>query len=251
LEADIEIKKSWLKAELHAHCSLDPVDYRICSQSPEQLISHAAKLGYGVLAITCHNKDIWTESLSRYARNLGIVLIPGMEVIAERMRHILVYNFSTGYKNLDTLDKIRNRSRHDTLVIAPHPFFPGPACLRESLEINPDVFDAIEYAGFHIRGINFNRRSVDFCKKTGKPLVGCGDIHYLWQMDRTFTWIYSEPDILSVINAIKQGLVRIQTSPLSWLEAAGWWAATLWRYANPVNEDPSNGIRDDLSSARD
>jgi predicted metal-dependent phosphoesterase TrpH len=251
LKAEIKTEKHWLKADLHTHCSLDPTDYRMCRQSPEQLIAHAAKLRYEVLAITCHNADIWTESLSNYARNLGVVLIPGMEVSAERKHHILAYNFHTGYENLDTLDKIRNHSRQDTLVIAPHPFFPGPACLRGLLEQNPDVFDAIEYAGFQIRGVNFNRRSVDFCKKTGKPLVGCGDVHYLWQMDKTFTWIYAEPDILSVINAIKQGLVRIQTSPLSWLEAAGWWAASLWRFAFPVNENPSRRILDNLFPARD
>jgi predicted metal-dependent phosphoesterase TrpH len=254
LNANIKPEKRWLKADLHTHCSLDPADYRVCSQSPKQLISHAAKLGYEVLAITCHNKDIWTESLSHYARNLGVVLIPGMEAAAERMHHTLVYNFHTGHENLNTLDKIRIRSRQETLVIAPHPFFPGPACLRGLLEKNPDVFDAIEYAGFHIRGLNFNRRSMDFCKKTGKPLVGCGDIHYLWQMDKTFTLIYAEPDILSIINAIKQGFVRIQTSPLSWLEAAGWWAATLWHYAFPVNEDPSirflvNGGREITNAA--
>jgi predicted metal-dependent phosphoesterase TrpH len=251
LKADIKTEKRWLKADLHTHCSLDPADYRICSQSPEKLISHAAKLGYEVLAITCHNKDIWTESLSHYARNLGVILIPGMEVSAEQKHHVLVYNFHTGPQNLDTLDKIRNRSRQDTLVIAPHPFFPGFSCLRGLLERNPDIFDAIEYAGFQIRGVNFNRKSVDFCKKTGKPLVGCADVHYLWQMDRTFTWIYAEPDILPVINAIKQGLVRIQTSPLSWLEAAGWWASSLWHFAFPVNKDPSSRILDNLSPARD
>jgi predicted metal-dependent phosphoesterase TrpH len=250
LNADAKTEKRWLKADFHTHCSLDPTDYRACSQSPEQLISHAAKLGYEVLAITCHNKDIWTESLAHYARNLGIVLIPGMEVAAERLHHVLVYNFHTGRENLNTLDKIRRRSGQDTLVIAAHPFFPGPACLHGLLERNPDVFDAVEYSGFQIRGINFNRKSVEFCNRIGKPLVGCADVHYLWQMDRTFTWVYAEQDIPSVINAVKQGHVRIQTSPLTWLEAAGWWAATLWRFAFPVNANPARQPLDNLLPAR-
>jgi hypothetical protein len=251
LKTNIKPEKRWLKADLHTHCSLDPSDYRTCSQSPEQLISHAAKLGYEILAITCHNQDIWTESLSHYAQNLGVVLIPGMEVAAEGRHHVLVYNFHAGHEDLNTLDKIQNRSRQDTLVIAPHPYFPGPACLRRLLERNPDVFDALEYAGFYIRGFDFNRQSVDFCKKTGKPLVGCGDVHYLWQMDRTFTWIYAERNILSVINSIKHGLVRIQTSPLTWLEAAEWWATAFWHYAFPLNENPSCRIPDNLIPARD
>ena len=125
--------KQWLKAELHAHCCLDPDDSRFCRYTPEQLIAGAAGLGYEVLSITCHNLDVWTESLSEYARGLGITLIPGMEVTAEITRHVLVYNFRTGAENLDTLEKIRSRSREDTLVVAPHAFFPGRNCLRGML----------------------------------------------------------------------------------------------------------------------
>jgi hypothetical protein len=231
--------KRWLKAELHSHCSLDPVDYRICRQTPEQLIHSAAKLGYEILAITCHNVDIWTEGLSDYARDLGVTLIPGMEVATERTRHVLVYNFHTGPENLATLKKIADRSREDTLVIAPHAFFPGPVCLRGLLRKNLDLFDAIEFSGFQIRGLDFNRRSVALAREFRKPLVGGADVHYLWQLGRTFTWIYAEPGVRSVLSAVKQGLVRIQTSPLSWLEAAEWWAATFWRYAFPVNPVPS------------
>ena len=250
MSAESKSGKLWLKAELHTHCSLDPVDYRICRQTPGQLISRAAELGYKVLSLTCHNKDIWTEDLADYARNLGIVLIPGMEVVAERTYHILVYNFHTGPENLNTLDKIRNRSRQDTLVIAPHAFFPGPTCLRGLLEQNLDIIDALEYSGFHVRGLNFNRKSVEFARKTGKPLIGCGDVHLLWQLDRTFTWIYAKPELESVLTAIKQGLVRIHTSPLSWPEAFGWWTTAFWRYAFPVNTAPSGRTLGKLFPAR-
>lgn len=239
MSSNINSEKRWLKAELHSHCNLDPADYRICLHSPEQLISSAAKLGYEVLAITCHNVDIWSDSLSDYARSFGITLIPGMEVTAEQTRHILAYNFHTEPENLNTLKKIRGRLREDTLVIAPHAFFPGPVCLRGLVQQNLDVFDAIECSGFQIRGLDFNRRSIKLAKQADKPLVGCGDVHYLWQLGRTCTWIYAEPDVRSVVSAIKQGMVRIQITPLSWLEAAGWWATTLWRYVFPANPAPS------------
>src|SRR5262245_53946871 len=117
---DTRSGKRWLKAELHAHCSLDPDDYKICRHSPDELIERAASLAYDVLAITCHNLDIWTQELSDYAASLGVTLIPGMEVSTEGRRHTLVYNFRTGCENLNTLDKIRGRSRQDTLVIAAH-----------------------------------------------------------------------------------------------------------------------------------
>lgn len=231
--------KRWRKAELHSHCNLDPVDYRICQHTPQELISEAAKLGYEILAITCHDKDIWTEDLADYARELGITLIPGMEVTTEGTRHTLVYNFDADSEDLNTLDKIRSQSREDTLVIAPHPFYPGSICLKGLLEKNIDIFDAVETSGFHIRGgINFNRRGETLASQMSKPVIGNGDVHYLWQLGRTFTWVYSEPDVLSVLSAVKQGFVRVQKSPLTWLEAAEWWAMSYWRRAFPVNAAP-------------
>lgn len=231
-------EKRWMKAELHSHCSLDPIDYRICQHTPEQLISRAAQLGYEILAITCHNKDVWTDELASFALSLGVTLIPGMEVTAEGTRHTLVYNFHAEAAELNTLKKIRERSREDTLVIAPHPFFPGRICLRDLLVRNLEMFDAIECSGFQVRNFDFNRRAQALAAKAGKPLVGNGDIHYLWQLGRTFTWIYSEPGVLPVLQAVKEGLVRVQKSPITAFEAAKWWATSLWRYAFPVNRSP-------------
>lgn len=218
-----------MKAELHAHCGLDPSDYRICRYSAEDLISAAAKSGYEILAITCHNYDAWSEQLSDYARDLGITLIPAMEVTAEEKHHVLVYNFQTGPENLNTLDKIRQRSGEETLVIAPHAYYPERTCLRNLLAGNLDVFDAIEWSGFEVRGLNFNRRSAELAAAAGKPLVGNSDIHFLWQLNRTCSLIYAEPDVHSILAAVKQGLVRIQLSPLSWFEAATWFTTAFWR----------------------
>jgi len=239
LSGKIHSEKRWLKAELHSHCSFDPVDYRICNYTSEELIVSAAKHGYEILAITCHNMDVWTEDLSEYARNLGITLIPGMEVIAEQTRHVLAYNFHTGSENLSTLNKIHERSTEETLVIAPHSFFPGSSCLGKLLEKNLHIFDAIEYSGFLARGVDFNRKGVKLAEKAGKPLVACADVHYLWQLGRTVTWVYAESNVQSILDAIKQGLVRIQVSPLSWFEVAEWWTTTRWRKTFPVNRVPS------------
>ncbi len=210
----------------------------MCRYTPEQLISNAARLGYEILAITCHDVDIWTGYLSDYAASRGITLIPGMEVTTEQTRHTLVYNFGAAPEDLNTLAKIRARSREDTLVIAPHAFFLGRTCLRGFLGQNLDAFDAIEYSGFLVRGLDFNKRSRQLAAAAGKPLVGNGDIHFLWQLGRTFSWIYSEPGITNVLNAVKKGLVRYETSPLSWFQAAGWWVTDFWRRAFPVNNPP-------------
>ncbi len=218
------------------------VDYRVCRYSAEELISAAAKAGYEILAITCHDLDVWTHRLSHYARDLGITLIPGMEVTAERRRHVLAYNFRTGAGNLDTLQKIRERSYSETLVIAPHPYFPERSCLRNLLAENLDVFNPVECSGFQVRGMDFNKGGVRLAAEAGKPVVGNSDIHHLRQLDRTFTWIYAEPGVQSILSAVKQGLVRIQVSPLSWFGAAAWWSATLWGNIFPRNPAPLNRI---------
>lgn len=234
-----ESKKRWLKAEMHAHCSLDPKDYDICRFSPEQLIRESARQRFEILSITCHDSNIWTDSLCSYARSLGITLIPGMEISVEKTRHVLVYNSDKSPETLGTLEKIRLHSSEDSLIVAPHPFFPGSSCLRRHLEKNIDLFDAVEYSGFVVPGLNFNRKSLKLARKTGKPLLGFGDIHYLWQLGKTFTWIYAEPDIHSILSAIRQGLVRMETVPLSWTEAASWWAERFWRILAPANPAPA------------
>jgi hypothetical protein len=124
-------------------------------------------------------------------------------------------------------------------VIAPHAFFPGVACLRDLIRQNLDVFDAFEYSGFYVKGLNFNRRIVELAREAGKALVGCGDIHHLYQLNRTFAWIYAEPELDSVLIAVKEGSIRLQTAPLSWPEAIGWWSTALRSGALPMFVQPS------------
>ena len=238
MSGKIPSEKRWLKAEMHAHCSLDPEDYGFCAFSPEQLIREAAQQGFSILSITCHNLNIWTNDLSDYARSHGITLIPGMEITVEKTRHVLAYNLDTEPERVDTLEKIRARANGNSLIVAPHPFYPGRSCLRTRFEKNLDLFDAVEYSGFVVPGLNFNRRTLKIAEKQNKPVLGCGDVHQLWQLGKTFTWIYAEPEIESIISAIKKGLVRIETSPLSYFEAAMWWGTEIWRKIFPVNSRP-------------
>ena len=232
----------WLKAELHSHCRLDPDDYRIVEYSTEALISEAARLGYDVLAITCHNLDLWNRELADYAENLGITLIPGMEVTVERRFHTLAYNFRTASENLDTFAKIRDLRRADTLVIAPHPFFPATTCLRGRLEPNIDVYDAVECSGFYLPWFDFNHPARRLALKHGKPMVGNGDVHFLWQLGKTFTWIYAEPEVLSILNAVKCGRVRLDTVPLSPSQVARWWSNALWHTVFPASPAPDRAV---------
>jgi predicted metal-dependent phosphoesterase TrpH len=217
----------WLKAELHTHCNLDPQDHRFCDYTAEDLITRAARLGYDVLAITCHNVDVWHPALSQFAADQGITLIPGMEIITRERKHVLLYNFRAGTGQLDTLEKIRARKREDTLVVAPHPYYPAPSCLGRSLEQNLDLFDAIEHSGFFTRHLDFNRRACRIAAARGKPLLGNSDAHQLWQLGRTWTRILAEPEIDSIFSAVRAGRTRVQADPLSMAEVWRWHRAAL------------------------
>ncbi|MBN2243682.1 MAG: PHP domain-containing protein [Acidobacteria bacterium] len=247
---DSNTEKRWLKAEMHAHCNMDPRDHRVCRFTPEQLIQKAAGLGYEVLSFTCHDRDIWTENLAQYARSRGITLIPGMEVTVEKTRHVLVYNSGEDPRNLDTLEKIRARADERTLVVAPHPFYPGRSCLRGFLSRHPDLFHAIEYSGFMVPGVNFNRRGVRLAGRHRKPVVGFGDIHFLWQLGKTYTWIYAEPRVESILDAVKRGSVRVSATPLTWLEAAQWWSTSIWRKLFPWNAPSRSAASDKIEDGR-
>ena len=85
--------KSWLKTELHTHTLDDPKDgRRIVCHSAQQLIDKAEEQGFQVLSITNHNQLLFTSSLEEYARERGILLIPGVEATLEG-KHVLLYNF--------------------------------------------------------------------------------------------------------------------------------------------------------------
>ena len=72
--------------------------------SPKELIDEAIKNNVKIISITDHdNIDSYTEDLIEYARNKGIILIPGVEITANAKRceiHVLGYNFDLNNKLL-------------------------------------------------------------------------------------------------------------------------------------------------------
>jgi predicted metal-dependent phosphoesterase TrpH len=117
-----------LKVELHTHTADDPLD-RI-PYTATQLIDRAARLGYDALAITLHDRQLDLGPLRDYAAERHLVLIPGIERTI-RGKHVLLLNFSAAAEQVQSFDDVRRlKAREPGLVIAPHPFFPHPSCLR-------------------------------------------------------------------------------------------------------------------------
>lgn len=215
-----------VKLELHAHTDDDPAD-RI-SHSTRQLIDRAALLGYGAMAITLHDRYFDPASHAAYARDRGLVLLPGIERTIGRW-HVLLINFPPACADVRGLDDIaRLKRRCGGIVVAPHPFYPIPSALGTALDRHAAVFDAVEVNAMYTRLVDFNRRAIRWARARGKPLVGNTDLHLLDQMGTTYSLVEAEPHADAICDAIRAGRVEVRTKPLSSIYAARLFGGMLW-----------------------
>ena len=201
-----------LKVDLHLHTAEDPVD-RV-NHTARELIRQAAREGFDVLSITNHQQLTFNQDLSSFARESGILLIPGVEATIQK-RHVLLLNPPQGktFSDFASLSRIR---RPETLIIAPHPYFPGIHSLNGRLLKNLELFDAIEYCHFYSSRINlFNLKAVEVSKSNGFPLVGNSDAHFLSQLGTTYSLVHAEKNIEAIFAAIRKNRVEVITRPLS------------------------------------
>ncbi|MEK7795416.1 MAG: PHP-associated domain-containing protein, partial [Candidatus Hydrogenedentota bacterium] len=171
------------------------------------------------LAITCHGAVAHTPYLQRFAQDREVLLLPGIEAFIEG-KHVLILNPDEEQAKAGTFAELRRLGRRDAVVIAPHPFFPAKSSLMGELERNIDCFDAIEYSSFHTGWLDLNRKAEAVARKHGLPMVGATDTHVLPYVDSTFTWVDAEWDVLSVIDAIRDGRVRVESRPRPWAAIA-------------------------------
>jgi hypothetical protein len=207
-------KPSPLKADLHLHTAEDPLD-RI-RYTAKELISKAANEGFDVISITNHHRMTFNQDLLSYAQERGILLIPGMEMTIQR-RHVLVLN-PPPHRTCSDFFSLSKLCRPETLIVAPHPYFPGTYSLNGYLLKHLKLFDALEYCHFYSSMINFNQRALEVCQSFGFPLVGNSDAHFLSQLGTTYSLIYAEKNLDSIFAAIRGNRIEVVTRPLRPLE---------------------------------
>jgi predicted metal-dependent phosphoesterase TrpH len=207
-----------LKVELHAHTADDPID-RIPYTTLE-LIDRAAALGYDALAITLHERQLDLARFAPYAADRGLVLIPGVERTIEG-KHVLLLNFAAGADEVGSFrDLARLKAQRPGLVVAPHPYFPAPVCLRGDLDRHAELFDAVEVNAMFTRTLDFNVRAERWARAHGKPLVGNCDVHRLVQLGTTYSLVDAAPDADAICEAVAAGRVVVESQPLAWSDAA-------------------------------
>ena len=211
-ESIIKIKRPRpLKADLHLHTAEDPLD-RV-RHTAKELISKAADENFDVISITNHHQMTFNQDLLSYAQKRDILLIPGIEMTIQR-RHVLVLN-PPPHKMCSDFFSLSKLRRPETLIVAPHPYFPGTHSLNGRLLKHRSLFDALEYCHFYSPRINFNQKAIEVCQSHGFPLIGNSDAHFLSQFGTTYSLIYAEKNLESIFTAIRAKRVEVVTRPLT------------------------------------
>lgn len=201
-----------LKCDLHTHTSEDP--RHNLNYSAKDLLDSAAKSKYDVLSITNHNTVTYSDELAEYARDRGILLIPGVEATVMG-KHVLIYGVEDNdedWANLTFFDLKRLKSG-GAFLIAPHPFYPNYNCLGNLLSRFAGLFDAVEYSHLYTNKVNFNSKAQRFASRHDMPILGLSDAHSLKQLDFTFTMIDSDKEMGAIFQAIREKRTTIVTKP--------------------------------------
>jgi len=199
-----------IKVDLHMHSGEDPADG--LAYPATTLIDRAVELGYAAIAVTLHCRVLEDDRVFDYARDKGLLLIRAVEWNIDG-GDVLLYNITqrdaTRLGTFEDLRAFKRERGNDTLIIAPHPFYPRGHSLCDNLERNIDIFDAIEYAQIHLRWFDYyNQRAVRLARKHGKPIVANSDAHNLWMFGKHYTMMEAEPTMSSIFQAVRDGRVQ-------------------------------------------
>ncbi len=169
----------WIKSDLHLHTAEDPLD--AVDYTALELLDRAHRLGFQALAVTLHGELFDDPKAFARARELGILLIPGVELRLEGA-DVVVLNISRteaeATRTFADLRRLRAARDGSIFILAPHPFYVlGGSIGRPRLEANIDLFDAIEYCHFHVRGFNPNIPAVRLAARHHLPLLATSDAH--------------------------------------------------------------------------
>jgi predicted metal-dependent phosphoesterase TrpH len=214
-----------LKVELHAHTADDPAD--LIPHSTSALIDRAAALGYDAIAVTLHDRQLNLEPWQRQARSRSLVLIPGVERTIQG-RHVLLLNFPPAAERIESFDALRSlkASFRGGLVVAPHPFYPGPTCLGRDMDRHADLFDAVEWTWCYTAATRrFNERAANWARANARPLVANADVHRLHQLGTTYSLVEAGRDVDSICQAVRAGRVTPVSQPIGVVEAASFLAS--------------------------
>ena len=191
-----------MKLDLHIHSSYS----RDASASPKEILGFARKIGLDGVAITDHNEVQGSVEAHTLAREMGIILIKGVEVSAQE-GHVLAYGVAELIpKDLpvrETIERIRSAGG---IAVAAHPKrFPSGMGLDTA---RSGKFDAIEVlnGGSSARS---NSLAEKVAEEISSPITAGSDAHELDQVGKSYTVIEGASTEEDVLAGISKGLSRV------------------------------------------
>ncbi len=211
-----------IKIDLHMHTGEDPKDG--LHYPATKLLDRAAKLGFGAIAITLHEKVLEDERVFDYAQHRGVLLIRAVEWKINGLDVILCN--VTGQREVDAIKSwsdlraLRKERGESLFVFAPHPYYPIGHSLKRVVEEHMDIFDAIEHAQIYLPWLNFNRRALHVATEHGKQVIANSDAHNLWMFGRHYTLVDAPAEPTALWRAIRAGKCQWVSPPITVWECA-------------------------------
>ena len=155
------------------------------------------------------------------------------KILKTHKKHILGINVNEEIYKVDSFKKLEKykESHPECLIIAPHPFFPGPS-LKETFTENITLFDAVEYSWAYTKNINFNSKAIDLAIEYRKPIIATSDCHVLSYLDQGYCFLECEKTVEAIISTIKAGKIKNSHKPTNY-----------FRIARPIIQVASQTIR--------
>jgi len=182
-----------LKINFHLHTSEDPKHF--LHYSLFQAIDKANKLGFNVLAITCHEKFVCKKEHIEYAYKKNILLIPGIEAKIEG-KDVLILNCNKQAENIKTFSQLKDYKKKNKkiFIIAPHPYLSdfSQVSLQKKLAEYIDLFDALELTIYCNKYFNFNKKALASANKYNKPIIANSDTHFLKHFEKGYFFVEVE-----------------------------------------------------------
>lgn len=203
-----------LKTNLHFHTKEDS-KHSVIKYSLKEGVDKASDLNFDVLALTLHGSFIWNNKWKEYAKQKGILLIPGIEAKIKG-KEVLVLNCDKNIEKVKTFKELRRykAKNPNIFIIAPHPYFYGFSPLKKKFEENIDIFDAIEHSWFYTKLFNRNKRGARIAKKYNLPLIATSDTHFFNFLNTDYAVIDAEEkSIESIFRAIRKNEFKNKTRP--------------------------------------
>jgi len=206
------------RCDFHIHTAEDPKDH--VAHTSVDLVERAAQLGFSAVAITLHEGAFPLEAAQARAEELGLCLIPGIELTLEQ-KHLLALGLppevARSIGSIADLRAVRREYGDSLFLIAPHPFYVVAHSMNHRFGDWVDLFDAVEVTRLQTQWISRNGPALRAAKQHGLPIVCNSDTHHLRHFGRHFSVVEGAetPTPQSIFSGIRRGAVTAVCPSLS------------------------------------